>query len=53
LSSNQVYAIFEALAKWDVGAEGRFIYWLAQETQKRLNVGQNPIPVYSLKELEE
>lgn len=51
MSSDQVSAIFEAHAKWDVGAEGRVLSWLAQETQWMTPAVQNPLPAYSLEEL--
>ncbi|KAK9962690.1 hypothetical protein ABG768_008044 [Culter alburnus] len=53
LSSDQVSAVLEAHAQWEVGARNRAISWLAQEIQQTLPVGQNPLPVYSLKELQE
>uniref|UniRef100_A0A8C2FH10 Gypsy retrotransposon integrase-like protein 1 n=1 Tax=Cyprinus carpio TaxID=7962 RepID=A0A8C2FH10_CYPCA len=53
LSSDQVSAIFEAHAKWDVGAEGRVLSWLAQEKKQIMPAGQNPLPVFSLEELQE
>ncbi|KAI2666765.1 Retrovirus-related Pol polyprotein [Labeo rohita] len=51
LSSDQVSTVFEAQTKWEMGAEGRALSWLAQETQQMIPPGQNPLPVYSLEEL--
>ncbi|KAL1255089.1 hypothetical protein QQF64_013150 [Cirrhinus molitorella] len=53
LSSDQVSAVFEAHTKWEMGAEGRVISWLTQETHQMMPAGQNPLPVYSLEELRE
>ncbi len=46
LSSDQVSAVFEAHTKWEMGAEGRVISWLTQETQRMMPAGQNPLPVF-------
>ena len=52
LDNNEVKAVLESHVEWVMGPKGRAVSWLAHDVQQ-LTAGQSPLPVFSIKELQD
>lgn len=50
MSSEEVTAVLDGQAEWEMGPKGRVISWLTQDIQKLIPPGQSALPVFTLKE---
>jgi len=53
LTSVEVSAILDVHTEWEVGTRDRAAQWLTQDTHQLWSPGLNPLPVFSLRELQE
>lgn len=53
LTNVEVSAILDIHTEWEVGMRDRAVKWLTQDTRQLLSPGPSPLPVFSLRELQE
>uniref|UniRef100_A0A9J7ZL63 Gypsy retrotransposon integrase-like protein 1 n=1 Tax=Cyprinus carpio carpio TaxID=630221 RepID=A0A9J7ZL63_CYPCA len=53
LSSDEVSAILMNQVEWNAGPKGEVHYWLAQDVHNLVPAGQDALPVFTLKELQD
>lgn len=53
LSSEEVSAVLNGHTEWNTGTKDRVVSWLSQDVQNLVPPGQSPLPVFSLKELQD